>query len=165
MQDAEADADMERVDGGEFSGVNYDFTVTFDDSIWAGEAYTEEGYDWLGLTSEYGQVTIIATASDVDMEGCIETLLEDEYEYATGNIDPAPRKYDLPETVDGAEGALFTYEGVDENGDPLDTIAYLECRPIEEGESLIGISYVVAAELYEDTLSDVEELLAGIEVG
>jgi hypothetical protein len=162
--ESESDADMEQVTGGEFSSANYDFTVSFDDSIWAGESYAEEGYDWLGLTSEYGQVTVIATASEMNMDDCIDTLLEDEYDYATGNIDPASSTYDLPETVDGAAGALFTYEGVDENGGPLDTIAYFECRPIEEGESLIAISYVIAEDVYEETIPELEDLLAGIEV-
>ena len=150
---------------GEFEGVNYNFTVAFDESVWTAEVYTEEDFDWLSLTSKYGQVTILATSADVDMQGCLDSLLEDEYEYATGNIDPAPRSFDLPETDRDAEGALYAYEGVTEDGEPVDTIVYFDCRSINEGESLIGITFVTTPEQYEDALPALEELLSGIEVG
>ena len=154
-----------RTRGGEFAGVHYDFAVAYDEDVWTAEEYTEEDFDWLGLTSEYGQVTIIATSSDVDLQGCLDTLLEDEYDYATGNIDPAPRSFDLPETARDAEGALYAYEGVTEDGEPVDTIVYFECRAIDEGESLIGITFVTTPEQYEDALPALEELLNGIEIG
>lgn len=162
-RDTERD-DESTDDAGNFTGENYDFTLAYDPEFWTAEVSTDEGYDWLGLTSDYGQVIVLATESDVDLDGCIDTLLEDEQQYAEGDIEPAPRSYDLPATSRDAQGDLYTYEGTSEDGATVDSVVYFDCRYIEEGDSILAVTFVTTPDLYEDALPKVEAILETIEV-
>ncbi|MCC6790892.1 MAG: hypothetical protein IT336_04355 [Thermomicrobiales bacterium] len=160
----ENDRDERDDEAGSFVGENHDFAFEYDAELWTAEIETEDGYDWVGLTSDYGTVVLLATESDIDLDGCIDTLLEDEQEYAESDIEPAPRSYDMPETARDAEGALYTYEA-NEDGGSGDVVVYFDCRYIEEGESIVAVTFISSPALYEDALPKFEAILETIEIG
>jgi hypothetical protein len=159
-----SDRDDDAAETGEFTGENYDYSFSYDTDLWEVEVSTEEGYDWVGMTAEYASVVVLATESDLDLDGCIDSLLEDEQQYAEGDIEPAPRSYDLPESSRDAEGALYTYEANEEGGSG-EVLVYFDCRYIEEGESILAVTFLTSPELYEDAMPMIEAILETTEIG
>lgn len=162
--DRDSERDGSSGEAGEFVGENFDFAVSYDAELWDAEVSTEDGYDWIGMSSDYGTIVVVAFESDVELVDCVDSLVSDEEQYAASEIEPAGRGYDLPATDRDAEGALYEYEA-NEDGGSGDVVVYFECRAIEEGESLVAVTFVTTPALYEDALPKFEAVLDTIEIG
>jgi hypothetical protein len=165
---ASADANDEQSDerptstGKSVTTPNFGVTVSYDDSVWTPKDYSDEETDQIEFEAEFGYAQVIAVAGEPDLTRCIQTMVENEQQFATDEIVTAPRPTPRPETVRGAEAELYTYTYEGESG-PNDVLVYMECREMASGEGVIAVTFTTFPDAYEEALPAVEALLEGIE--
>ena len=166
---ASARVSAAQVDGDTFTAQEFDWSITWDDSVWEvteDGAVNEDGFDAINLSSDdVGFVFIIGFSDPTgDLDGCM-TIAAENIEGRDGVDDFEPSdELPLPDAPRGAEQAVYAYTFDTGDGEPFDVAEYVECRILIEGEAVMQISYQTLAAVYEDALPLFEELLEGLEV-
>ncbi len=158
-------------DGETFESVNYDYTVTFDDSVWevVNESDEEDDagnpFEVLQLGSEAAVVTFYGLTADFnDAEECVESL--EDFVAGIDGIDDVEERDDI--AGDGEDSSVvidYLYEP--EDADETEWTSLLRCQMIDEEEVFLMTWYDALHDNYEDDDNEEarEELLAGVEVG
>jgi len=154
----DADAELDSV-----TTPRFEVEMSFDPEVWEVENLSDDETDNVSLISDFGRFTLMALESDADIESCVETLVDNEQDYALDDVVVADRVLERPELGDDAEGELYSYTFDSEDG-PLDVMVYLECRQIVEGESVTGIAIFTSVETWNDALPVYQTVLDSIEV-
>lgn len=143
-------------------GPNHGVEIPYDDSVWTPTDYSNDRIDQFTFDSEFGQVQVMTLDVAPDLEGCMQTLLDTEQEYATDTIDVAPRSVDRPKTVRNAEAELYSFQ-MDGNDGPIDVLYYVECRNVNNGDGLLAVTFTTVPSVWDAALPAFESLLAGID--
>ena len=165
----ENDIEAGEVDGDTFTDTALNYSVTWDDRVWAGELLESDLTTGVFLATDdeelFATVTIDASLGydGVDVEQCVADIAAG-YEGFDGYSDlDEVRNPDGPESPrDGASGVyafIFTYEDDTE----ADLVAYVECRPIDD-ESMIRATIQTTEDSLADNVDVFQEVLDGIEV-
>ena len=154
----DADAELDSV-----TTPRFEVEMSFDPEVWEVENLSDDETDNVSLISDFGRFTLMALEYDADIESCVETLVDNEQDYALDDVVVADRVLERPELGDDAEGELYSYTFDSEDG-PLDVMVYLECRQIVEGESVTGIAIFTSVETWNDALPVYQTVLDSIEV-
>ena len=166
----EEDEDDEPVAGLEtYDSPTYGYSVSYDPEVWEAEDASQGGTDQLVLNAGPSQLLFLGIEDyDGDSVACVNDQLA---------------------SIRGAEGVSSVENAVDETGNRVSggsesrffarfvaevtggtfastgTVSvYIECRTIEEGESVVIVQHVVQADYYESEAPKVEEVLATLEV-
>jgi hypothetical protein len=158
-------------DGETFESENYDYTVTFDDSVWQvvneSEEEDEAGnpFEVLQLGSEVAVVTFYGLTADFnDAEDCVESL--EDFVAGVDGIDDVEERDDI-EGDDEDSSVVIDYLYEPEDADETEWTSLLRCQMIEEEEVFLLTWYDALHDNYEDDDNEEarEELLDGVEVG
>ncbi len=154
---------------GVFNGRDFDFSVAFDPASWDPREMLEDDdtVDIALLQGEVAFVTISAgTNFDGDTQNCVDTALDGfQGDPKYSDLGTAPRKTKLPATADDALNGAFTYTFTPEDGDPVETLFYIDCRPLPEAGAVLRITFDVPADQWSDQLPLLQELLDGVTTG
>jgi hypothetical protein len=145
-----------------YRSTNFYYYVKYDPETWTVNDTSDEELDNVWFDSEIGQASIVAVVSDYDLPSCVDALVENEQQYAIGDIEIAAKSYERPEPGKGAEGELYAYTMDAESG-PADVVIYFECRSIGD-DTVLGFTFYTATELYDVALPYLQELINGIKV-
>jgi hypothetical protein len=166
---AAKDADPGLSDGA-YASPTYGYELAWEQRDWAtAEARSRGGRDHLELyrgeerTEEASTVTFVAREGfDGDAEACLDAAVasvEDEADEGQPELlerDGAP----LAGDEDGRAWAAYVFTEVSEaRGTKQEFAVYLECRTLVEGEAILEILQIVAADRFEDEWPVVEDLL------
>jgi hypothetical protein len=152
--------------GGEtFAAESYDWSVTYDDSVWeVTEESNEPGFDIIRLQSEFGNALVAGFEGfGGDAAECVdsyEDLIADNE--GVSNID-TDDSLDTPSAPNDAEFTVYTYTVEFEDGSEGDVVEYIECRVLVEGEAVMRISFLTLLQIWDDALPVFEDLHEGIE--
>jgi hypothetical protein len=152
--------------GGEtFEAESYDWSVTYDDSVWeVTEEDSEPGFDIIRLQSEFGNVLVAGFEGfDGDAAECVAAY-EDLIAEGDGisNVD-TDDSLDTPRAPSDAEVTVYTYTVEFDDGSEGDIAEYIECRTLAEGEAVLRLSFLTLLPLWDDALPVFEDLYDGIE--
>lgn len=162
--DEAADTHDSKPSGEPYVSPNFGITIDYDTDVWTVSDISDDESDTAMFESDFGNLHVVAVNSDVDLQGCVDTLIDAEQEYAKGDIEVAGRTFERPELTDGAEGELYRYT-LDSDDGPLNVVIYVECRSIAGGEAVLGITFFTTADLYEDVLPELQAFLDGVDAG
>lgn len=152
--------------GATYTGGAYNFSVTWDDSIWTPEAMEPAaGYEGVKLTSDISSAWVEAIEGyGGDLDVCV-TDTGDQLNDFDGVTDVAKeRRPTLPETGEDAVAAIYSYTYTS-NGDSLDFVEYIDCRVLVADEVVLRMTVIATLDGYEDAVPEWEGVLAGIEIG
>jgi hypothetical protein len=166
----ESDPAESAVQGGTFESTLYDYTVTFDEDVWAVEdEILNESSDGLVLGGELGSLTIWSwDAYGADAEAC----LQGESDYY-GTEDPTVEDWEAAEDAkgdpiegsgDGYAWGVFTLVYINEGGEETELVDYIECREIPGDDAVVIIFASAPPDLYNDHLDLVLDVADDIEI-
>lgn len=158
------------IDGDTFTEPGLGYSVTWDDQVWDAEVLESGEIPGLRLTTNDEQSfysTIVIDAADGyrgdDPEDCVTRLAD-----AFGDFDGysslrEARRVDGPEPPRDGAGTIYAFTYTGDDGDELELVAYIECRPIDD-ESMIRVSIQTNQETLEDNVESFQAALDGIEI-
>jgi hypothetical protein len=148
----------------------FGYTIAYD-STWSidpnSPATSDDQGDYVRLTNGVSTVDFAGFNSTATPQEC----LKDEVDYFTGA--PGYTKVKIAQDTDGKDmtGAIaggayevltFTYASGEDK--PVDYAAYVECRTIQKGVSILRIDQYVEASKYNDQIDPVTALLKGLKI-
>ncbi len=148
-----------------YESPTFGYVVGYSDDWSIADEESDDSGDWLRLTNGVSTVDFTGFESTMTPAEC----LADEFNYyetADGYTKASPALNTDDEELTGEiEGGVwgaywFTYTA--EGEDPVDYTAYVECRSIEEGDSILRIVQFVEFDSYNDEIKPRAELLAGL---
>lgn len=160
------------VDNGEgYVSPQFGYTIAYDSS-WSidpnSPATSDENGDYVRLTNGVSTVDFAGYTSDATPTQC----LKDEVDYfsgADGYTNVAVAKdtgnKDMSGVVDGGVYEVLTFSYASGKDKPVDYAAYIECRTIKKGVSILRIEQYVEASSYNDQIDAVTALLNGVSIG
>lgn len=169
-----ADDEESAVDGNTYTSPVYDYTFEWDEDVWQvsqdGEQ-REPGYEALQLESDTGLLIIQGIeGANGDPEICLESEAEANQEFEDIE-DWEPAVNADGEEVTGSDETsaygVFTFvltDPEDETAEPLDLVAYIECRTLVEGEAVLDILAISPREAYDDHIENVLAVTETIEI-
>ena len=140
--------DVDGLDGSVFTSPSFGFTFTIPDEFSLQDAQVEKGDETLTLTNGVSVITVHAT-DDADYTGSLTSCVEAVAADAGADKD----RFRLDRTADGAafQGsddrsayANYTYTG----SDGVKYAYFIECRAIEDGESVLIVTQEVPYDQY-----------------
>ncbi len=140
----------------------FEVEMSFDPELWEVEDLSDDEMDNVSLISDLGRFTVIAYESDEDVESCVESLVDNEQDFALDDVQEADGDFERPELGEDSAGELYAYTYDGQDG-PLEVIVYLECRSAVEGESVIGIAIFTSIDTWNDALPEYQSVLDSIE--
>lgn len=159
-QAAAAQRDESGVDGNVYTGENFDWSLEWDEDVWAVESEDSGGgSDSLILEAVKGPfalVSFIASDDNEDVEACLDfwfTSLHEGGGY--DDVTEADALETLPVPDGGADVAYNYLDG--------GVTGYAQCRPIEGGDGILLLVLTTMPEAYENRLKVFADLIEGIE--
>ena len=161
-------ADEAGVNGNAYVGPTYGVELTWDADVWEVERTdAADEYDGLALGTALTTVFFESYAGfDGDPAACLAAAASQiESEDIVSDFGP-DRDAAVPDTGAGrdAESEVYRYTVTLENGNEVEVLEYIECRPLVADEAVMEIGVRVGARNYDDELPLVEDLLAELVV-
>jgi predicted metalloprotease len=165
------DDDEQSSDQGDgfYESPSYGYTVEYDDSWNVEKDESQGGYDLLLLASEGSTFYLEGyPAYDGEADTCVTAQVKN-YE-----DQPSVDNFEIIEDADGepieaydadAAYALFGLEFTNDDGDTNEFVIYLECRPLQEGATVIVFTQFMTYDNYEDELERKDEITGTLDVG
>ena len=165
-----AQSDGENVDGNVYTSPNFGYTLEWDEDVWEVDAEGQDTYgpgrDTLELfQTDRTSYIIVEGFEDYDGDAatCLETSIE---EAIAAGEDREPLEDEDGEVIededDGRAFAAFSFTvSSAADNEVADRIAYVECRTLVDGESVVVFTHIGAADAYFD--GDQEEALEVID--
>lgn len=150
-----------------YSSPQFGYTINYDSSWSASNATSDANGDYVRLTNGVSTVDF----SGFKFTGAATDCLADEFSYfsktdgySKAAIAKDANGKDLKGTVEGGayEMMTFSYKGSD--GTTTDYVAYVECRAIKSGVSMLRIDQFVDKAKYNDQIDAVTSLLNGLTI-
>lgn len=153
--------------GNAYTSDTYGFRISWDDRIWfVIDQGPEDGWDELVLSDGIAYVFI---AAGVGYNGQLQPCVDDAAQSVSrspGNGNVTPLTGDDGEPVRGEDDdhayAAYTYTYGFSDGDSIDFIRYIECRPLIAGESVVAADVVVPEPAYDEEFPLAQELLGNL---
>lgn len=155
------------VSGSSWEGPNSGVRVSWDPSIWTVEdELIEDGYDGLRIGTPISTVYLEAYAGfGGDAKECFADA-ERELGEREGVSEVIPLSgRPLPVAADErGEAGLFGITATLPDGTVYRGVEYVECRSVVSGESVLEITWQVVTQAFAEDFTNVETLLAAIEM-
>ena len=162
-----ADSALSGVSGSSWQGPNSGVRLTWDPNVWSVEGeFIDEGYDGLQIGTPISTVYLEAydglggNAADCFADAEREI---GEREGVSEVIPLSGRPLPVAEDVRGIAG-LFGLTATLPDGGTYRGVEYVECRTVVPGETILEITWQAVTQAYNEDFSNVEELLAAIEM-
>jgi hypothetical protein len=160
------------VDGNTYTGVNFDWSVEWDASVWKTEPDWEDnsaGNDYFEMLSTGLNAPVMAVnfETTVQYDGDVETCASAERLVLEGDpdiTDVAEADVELPKVADDASVVAYTYTFDDGKGDPLEMIEVQECLVLDNDGALLEIRMTIVPRLYDEALPFFVDLTDAIEI-
>lgn len=160
------------IDGNVYVSPTYDFTVEWNEDVWTAvpddelidEYQNELSLDRLVLDTETASLFVEGhfDLTDGDMEACVEAEIEVlEQSDEVSNFEVLENENGDPmvgETVGSA------YRAITLTMDDVNLAEYVECRPIDAGESVLVITLITRASNFDDATIDMADVIDSIDV-
>ena len=167
----EPDETVTSTAGNTYESPTFGYSLAFGDDWSIDFEEVDNGVDSLRLSNGTSTVDFLGYESELTPAECVADEL-DYYENADGysdvevaldeNDNELQGEFDDPEFGESAYVVVsFTYTP-EEADDPTDYIAYVECRTVESGESLLKIVQFVPFDDYNDQVEARVDLLEGL---
>jgi hypothetical protein len=145
----------------------FGYTIAFDSSWTASDQQSDDKGDYVRLTNGDSTVDFAGFDSDATPQQC----LKDEVDYFTGadgytdvKIAKDTNSKDMTGDIAGGAYEVLTFSYTSGEETPVDYAAYVECRTIQEGVSILRIDQYVEASKYNDQIDPVTKLLDGLKI-
>lgn len=162
-----ADAALSGVSGSSWEGPNSGVRVTWDPAIWSVEGeFIEDGYDGLQIGTPISTVYLEAYVGfGGNAEDCFADAKSElgEREGVSEVIPLSGRPLPVAEDERG-EAGLFGITAILPDGTTYRGVEYIECRTVVPGESVLEITWQAVTQAFNEDFSNVEMLLAAIEM-
>src|SRR6478735_8879036 len=160
------------VDGNTYTGVNFDWSVEWDASVWKTEPDWEDnsaGNDYFEMLSTGLNAPVMAVnfETTVQFDGDVETCASAERLVLEGDSDisdVAEANVELPEVADDASVVAYTYTYDDGQGDPLEMIEVQECLVLDNDGALLEIRMTIVPRLYDEAIPYFVDLTGAIDI-
>ena len=160
------------IDGNEYSSPTYGFSVEWDDDVWSvapdDELINHQpgdlALDRLVLDTEGGTLYIEGRADfdDGDLEGCVDREFEAlEQSDDISNFEVRDDENGDPMEGETADGA---YKAITLTMDDVNLAEYVECRSIDDGESVLVITLITRASDFDDATVVMADVVDSIDV-
>lgn len=153
--------------GAVYTSATYGYTVAYGEHWNISDQSSDGGTDYVRLTDGVSTVDFTGYETDFTPQQC----LDDEFGYyrsAEGYSDAALAQdregTDLTGPLGDGVFGVYTFTFTDQDGNATDYVAYVECRPLEAGVSLLKIVQFVVYEQYNDEIEARKALLAGVSI-
>lgn len=141
-------------------GTHLAFTSAYDPALWTFAAASVLGNDVFELLNEYGEVMVIGSPADADVEGCLASLQTATEWRSTAGATEAAASIERPDVGRDAVDSLLTYTA-EIDGATSEQIAYLVCMPAGGGH--VSLTFYGPASGYVEVLPMLNDLLAGLD--
>lgn len=168
IRPAAAHAEPQRIDGNTYNGLDYGWSLTWDEDVW-GEPTDEhvDGTEYVSINTigePFAASRIVATnAFDGDVNACVtgwEDFLRNAGSLRHIEATDVENGIDLPR--DAAEGA-YSYD-IKVDGTLVAFVEYVQCRPLSDGVNLVLTLSAMPSD-YDDALPLFADLAGGISLG
>ena len=160
------------IDGNQYVSPTYDFSVEWDDDVWTvdpdeeliNELPDDMALDRLVLDTETSTLYIEGRTDfdDGDLEACVDHDIDAlEQTSEISNLDVREDENGDPMEGETADGA---YKVITLTLEDTNLTEYIECRPIDEGESVLVITLITKASNLDDATVDMADVIESIEI-
>lgn len=166
-KEATAAASTPATAGASYSSPTFGYGVAYDETWSIADQSSKAGVDYLRLTNGTSTVDFTGAASTDTPAACVDAEIA-SYRGAVGYTAVQIAKDVSDKELRGVTGDAawavmwFTYTA--DGGTATDYTAYVECRPIETGASLLTIVQIVASAVYNTQIDARGALLKGVTV-
>jgi hypothetical protein len=165
-EEATAESSATATSGERYESPTYGYTVDYDEDDWSIESESsEDSNDHVRFTNGTSTVDFYGFESNDTLDDCLDAEFA-FYEGAGGysNVEVAVDDNDdeLRGDIDDYVWAVFWFAYTPEDGDPADFTSYVECRSLDEGESMLKIVQFVSFDDYNDEIDARVALLDGL---
>ena len=164
------------LDGASYTGVNFDWSVTWDGVVWEAPADREDNsggadYFQLGSTRKDGAPPMVVAFETTDRydgdlgacaDGAAYWVAQDE-PGAISNIEEADIR--LPRTPGDSTTVAYTYTYKPGKDSPVELVAVQVCLPLDANGAILQVSLVTPTATYSRARGYFEDLIAAIEIG
>ena len=161
------DPALSGVSGSSWEGPNSGVRVSWDPAVWSVEGeFIDAGFDGLRLGTPISTVYLEAYDDFGGDAGACFTAAEQEIGEREGVTEVTPlsgRPLPVAEDERG-EAGLFGITATLPDGTIYRGVEYVECRTVVPGESVLKITWLAAAQAFNEDFPHVETLLAAIEL-
>lgn len=152
------------VDGDTFTGVNFDWSVTWDEDDWALDAQnTDDGEDILMLENAGGAwalVTFLTDGHKTDADECASGWLRTMAGVQGVTDFERDDTLDTPRLPDDAAGNAYTY-----TQDDIAVAAYVECRVFPGDDAVLAMVLSADPDAYDEKIALFGDLLDTLTMG
>ena len=161
------------IDGDGYTGVNFDWSVTWDGHLWKPIEGSEDNSGVvdsfaIATVQPFAPVAVVMFKSTAEYDGDVDACAEDGADWlAEGGesmTDIATADVELPDVP--ADGAVMAYSYTfDEgDGDPVDFIALQECLPLDSMGATLVMHTMIPVDFYDEALPFFNDLVDGITI-
>lgn len=159
--DASPSADNGSGQGGSYTSPTYGYSITYDDSWTVGAENSEGGYDSLELDSDSSIFYLEGYPGySGDPQSCIDEQVKGfKRDSSISNFEILEQ-----DATDAGSWALMQATVASNNGSS-DLAFYLECRPLEEGVSVLVITQIMTPDVVEQELARKDAIIETLDMG
>lgn len=169
-EEASATAEIEETPeaGDTYESPGFGYTVGYDEPWTISLEESDETGDHVRFSDEVSTIDIWGFESDFTPAECLEDELN-YYQTARGYSDAEVaidvNDNEMTGEIDDFVWGVYWFTYTAEGGDPIDYTSYVECRPIEEGVSILRIVQFVEFDSYNDEIDERVALIEGLRLG
>jgi len=149
--------------GNSYTSPSFGYSITWDNDWTVSDELNQEDYNRLVLTDDVATVYIEGVSDSSTPAKCVDTIAGSiEQQSGVSKVKVVPDAAD-PETgtIADREWAVYSFTYTPDSGSPTELYEYIDCRPVEAGQSLAVISSLTTADDYDSELEPLGALLEG----
>ena len=161
------------IDGDGYTGVNFNWSVTWDGHLWKpieGSEDNSGGVDSFAIASvqPFAPVAVVMFKSTAEYDGDVDACAEGGWDWleegGESMTDIAVADVELPEVPSGGAVMAYSYTFDEGNGEPVDFIALQECLPLDSMGATLVVHGMIPVEMYDEALPFFTDLADGISI-
>lgn len=152
------------VEGNSYTSPAFGYSITWDRDWEVTDEQNDAEYNKIVLANAAQSVYFEGVVDSSDLDSCVEQIIQNVTD--EDGVSDVEQREDSDGPIGGSEDgrswAVYNLTFTGSNGDPINFVEYVDCRPIVEGESLLVISSIIPEEQYDDEIVALESLLEGL---
>jgi hypothetical protein len=161
------------IDGASYTGVNFDWSLTWDGHLWKpieGSEDNSGGVDSFAIATvqPFAPVAVVMFKSTAEYDGDVDACAEDGWNWleegGESMTDIANADVELPEVPSDGAVMAYSYTFDEDDGEPVDFIALQECLPLDSMGATLVLHGMIPAQFYDDALPFFNDLVDEITI-
>jgi hypothetical protein len=165
---ATAEASPGPANANTYTSPTYGYTMSWSNDWKEVDHSSKDGTDALRLDNSVSTVDLYGYPTSESTANCVDgelNLFQTTQGYSNAKVATDASGNALRQDEDGRSWGVFNFTYTDNSGQKTDYTAYVECRPIEVGQSMVLFIQFVPADQYDSQQAAGQDLLSTLTIG